>query len=92
MEYKIASSRFEDFETKTVRITAQASELGAVTATTITIPLADLKSDLTASDVLMAQNYTDGTKAVASISGTNLVLTDTAIAATDVFNLVIRLK
>ncbi len=92
MEYKLKSPLLQDIETKTVRITALASELGVVTATTISIPLANLRSDVTAADVLIAQNYTDGTKATASIVGTDLVLTDAAIAASDVFNLVLRLK
>lgn len=94
MEYKTPSPKFQDIETKTLRLTATASELGTVTATTISIPLANLSadSDTVAADVLVAQNYTDGTKATASIVGTDLVLTDAAIAASDVFQIVIRLK
>lgn len=93
MEYKVASPALQDIETKTLRITAKASELGAVTATTITIPLSAFgPDDIAATDVLVAKNLTDATAATPSISGTNLVLTDAAIAATDLFDLVIRLK
>jgi hypothetical protein len=92
-KYSIASQKLQDIAIKTVRLTAKAGELGAVTATTITIPLADISSDaIAAADVLVANNITEDTAAVASISGTNLVLTDTAIAATDLIDLVIRLK
>lgn len=92
MEYKVASAKFQDIETKTVRITATAAELGAVAATTITIPLSDINEDIVAADVLVANNLTDGTAATPSIVGTDLVLTDVAIAASDLFDLVIRLK
>lgn len=92
-DYRIASAKLQNLEAKTIRLTAKASELGAVTATTITIPLADIGfDDIAATDVLVAQNLTDSTAATPSISGSNLVLTDTAIAATDLFNLVIRIK
>lgn len=93
MEYKVASPKLQDIQTKTVRITAKASELGTVTATTITIPLADINAEaIVAADVLVANNLTDSTAATPSISGSDLVLTDVAIAATDLFDLVIRLK
>jgi hypothetical protein len=93
MEYKVASPKLQDIQTKTVRVTAKASELGTVTATTITIPLSAISAvAIEASDVLVAKNLTDSTAATPSIVGSNLVLTDTAIAATDLFDLVIRLK
>lgn len=93
MKYQIASAKFQDLNTKTVRLTAKAHELGEVTATTITIPLADISDEaIEASDVLVANNLTDSTAATPSIVGTDLVLTDVAIAATDLFDLVIRLK
>jgi hypothetical protein len=92
-KYSIASQKLQDIAIKTVRLTARAGELGAVTATTITIPLADISNEaIAATDVLVARNITDSTSPVASISGTNLVLTDAAIAATDLIDLVIRLK
>ena len=93
MEYKVSSSKLQDIETKTVRITAKASELGAVTSTTITLPLSDIAPEaIAASDVLVSRNLTDSTAMTPSISGSNLVLTDLAIAATDLIDLVIRLK
>jgi hypothetical protein len=93
MEYQVKSSQLQDILAKTVRLTAKASELGAVTATTITIPLEDLSADpIEASDVLVSRNLTDATAMTPSISGSNLVLTDLAIAASDKIDLVIRLK
>lgn len=93
MEYQVKSQKLQDAMDKTVRITAKASELGAVTATTITIPLADFSADaIEATDVLVANNLTDATAMTPSISGTNLILTDAAIAATDLIDMVIRLK
>ena len=93
MKYQVSSQKLQDIQTKTVRITASAQELGAVTATTITIPLSDFASDaIAASDVKVAKNLTDATTMTPSISGSNLVLTDSAIAATDLIDLVIRLK
>lgn len=93
MEYKLVSPQLQDIQTKTVRITARAAELGVVTATTITIPLEDIGvDDIAAADVLVARNLTDSTAATPSVVGANLVLTDAAIAVTDLFDLVIRLK
>jgi hypothetical protein len=93
MEYQVKSQKLQDIEVKTVRLTARAQELGAVTATTITIPLADLAADaIEASDVLIAKNITDATTMSASIVSSDLVLTDAAIAASDIIDLVIRLK
>jgi hypothetical protein len=93
MEYKVNSEKLQNIQTKTVRLTARASELGAVTSTTITIPLSDLSPDaIAASDVLVARNLTDSTAMTPSISSSNLVLTDLAIAVGDLIDLVIRLK
>lgn len=93
MEYKVTSPQIQDIQTKTLRITAKAQELGAVDATTITIPLAAISEDaIEATDVLVANNLTDSTAATPTIVGTDLVLTDVAIAATDLFDIVIRLK
>jgi hypothetical protein len=93
MSYQVKSQKLSDLQDKTVRLTAKASDLGAVTATTITIPLADFSADnLEASDVLVANNLTDATAMTPSISGSNLVLTDVAIAASDKIDLVIKLK
>ena len=93
MKYQVKRQKLQDIQTKTVRLTAQAQELGAVTATTITIPLADLSSDaIAAADVRVAKNLTDATAMTPSISGTDLILTDVAIAATDLIDLVIKLK
>jgi hypothetical protein len=93
MEYQVKSQKLQDILQSTVRLTAKAQELGAVTATTITIPLADISADaIAATDVLVARNLTDSTAMTPSISGTNLVLTDAAIAVTDLIDVVIRLK
>lgn len=93
MKYQVKSQKLQDLQVKTVRLTAQAQELGAVTATTITIPLADLSSDaIAAADVRVANNLTDATVMTPSIVGTDLVLTDVAIAASDIIDLVIKLK
>ena len=93
MKYQVKSQKLQDIQTKTVRLTAQAQELGAVTATTITSRLADLSSDaIAAADVRVAKNLTDATAMTQSISGTDLILTDVAIAATDLIDLVIKLK
>jgi hypothetical protein len=93
MKYQVKSQKLQDLQVKTVRLTAQAQELGAVTATTITIPLADLSSDaIVAADVRVARNLTDATAMTPSIVGSDLVLTDAAIAASDIIDLVIKLK
>jgi hypothetical protein len=93
MSYQVKSQKLSDLQNKTVRLTAAASDLGAVTSTTLTIPLSDLSSDaIEAGDVLIAQNLTDATAMTPSISGVNLVLTDVALAASDKINLVIKLK
>lgn len=93
MKYQVKSQKLQDLQVKTVRLTAQAQELGAVTATTITIPLADFSSDaIVAADVRVAKNLSEATAMTPSIVGSNLVLTDAAIAAADLIDLVIRLK
>lgn len=93
MKYQVKSQKLQDLQVKTVRLTAQAQELGAVTATTITIPLADFSSDaIAATDVRVANNLSEATAMTPSISGSNLVLTDAAIAAGDIIDLVIKLK
>lgn len=95
MKYQVKSQKLQDLQVKTVRLTAEAQELGVINAlaTTITIPLADFSSDaIVAADVKVAKNLTDVTTVIPSIVGSNLVLTGTAIAATDLIDLVIRLK
>jgi hypothetical protein len=93
MEYQVKSSKLQDQIDRTVRLTAKAGDLGAVTATTLTIPLADFSADaIAASDVIVAKNLTDATTLTPSISGDNLVLTDVALAASDIVDLVIKLK
>lgn len=93
-KYALSSQKLQDIATKTVRLTARAAELGAVTSTTVTIPLADISTvdNIAATDVLVARNLTDSTAMTPSISGAKLVLTDVAVAATDLVDLVIRLK
>lgn len=93
MEYTVKSQKLQDVITKTIRLTAPAQDLGAVTSTTLTIPLADLSADaIEAADVIVARNLTDATALTPSISGSNLVLTDVALAASDIVDIVIKLK
>ena len=97
MKYQVKSQKLQDLQVKTVRLTAEAQELGVINAlaTTITIPLADFSSDaIVAADVRVANNLSEATAMTPSISidGLNLVLTDVAIAAADLIDLVIRLK
>ena len=89
-KYALSSQKLQDIATKTVRLTAKAAELGAVTATTVTITLADISTvdSIAATDVLVARNLTDSTAMTPSISGTNLVLTDVAVATTDLVALI----
>ena len=93
MEYQVKSQKLQDAIIKTVRLTAQAQDLGAVAANVLTIPIADLSSDdISAADVLVANNLSDATAMTPAISGSNLTLTDVALAATDIVDIVIRLK
>jgi hypothetical protein len=93
MKYQVKSQELQDVMIKTVRLTARAQELGSVASNVLTIPLADLSADaIEASDVLVARNLTDATALTPAISGSNLTLTDVALAATDVIDLVIKLK
>lgn len=93
MKYQVKSQELQDLMIKTVRLTARAQELGSVAANVLTIPLADLSADnIEASDVLVARNLTDATALTPAISGSNLTLTDVALAATDIVDLVIKLK
>lgn len=93
MKYQVKSQELQDLMIKTVRLTARAQDLGSVAANVLTIPLADLSADaIEASDVLVARNLTDVTALTPAISGSNLTLTDVALAATDIVDIVIRLK
>ena len=93
MEYQVKSQQLQDLMIRTVRLTARAQELGSVAANVLTIPLSELSADaIEASDVLVARNLTDATALTPSIVGSNLRLTDVALAATDVIDLVIKLK
>lgn len=93
MEYQVKSQKLQDVISKTVRLTARAQEIGSVAANVLTIPLADISSDaIEASDVLVARNLTDSTALTPAISGANLTLTDVALAATDLVDIVIKLK
>jgi hypothetical protein len=93
MKYQVKSQELQDVMIKTVRLTARAQELGSVAANVLTIPLADLSADaIEASDVLVARNLTDVTALTPAISGSNLTLTDVALAATDIVDIVIKLK
>jgi hypothetical protein len=93
MKYQVKSQELQDLMIKTVRLTARAQELGSVASNVLTIPLADLSADaIEASDVLVARNLTDATALTPAISGSNLTLTDVALAATDIVDIVIKLK
>ncbi len=93
MEYQVKSSKLQDILSKTVRLTAKAGDLGSVASNVLTIPLADLSADaIAASDVLKATNLSEATEATPSISGENLLITDVALVATDIVDIVIKLK
>jgi hypothetical protein len=94
MEYQVKSSKLQDLLLKTVRLTAKASDLGSVDSDILSIPLSDLSADaIEASDVLIANNATEATPLTATISGSNLELEDaTSLAASDIVDLVIKLK
>lgn len=95
MKYQVPSSKLQNIQIKTLRLTAKASELGSVAANVLTIPLSDISSDsILASDVLVATNLSEETAITPSISidGSNLLLTDVALVGTDLVDLVIKLK
>ena len=93
MKYQVKSQELQDLMIKTVRLTARAQEIGSVAANVLTIPLADRSADaIETSDVLVARNLTDATALTPAISGSNLTLTDVALAATDIVDIVIKLK
>lgn len=93
MEYQVKSQKLQDVMTKTIRLTAPAQDLGSVASNVLTIPLSDISADaIAASDVLVARNLTDDTALTPAISGSNLTLTDVALAAGDIIDLVIKLK
>lgn len=93
MKYQVPSSKLQDIQTKTLRLTAKASELGSVAANVLTIPLSDISPDaIIAADVIVAQNLSEETALTPSISGSNLLLTDVALVGSDLVNLVIKLK
>jgi hypothetical protein len=93
MKYQVPSSKLQNIQIKTLRLTAKASELGSVAANVLSIPLADISSDsISASDVLVAENLSEETAITPTVVGSNLVLTDVALVGTDLVNLVIKLK
>ena len=93
MKYQVPSSKLQNIQIKTLRLTAKASELGSVAANVLTIPLSDISSDsILASDVLVATNLSEETAITPSIVGSNLLLTDVAMVGTDLVDLVIKLK
>jgi hypothetical protein len=93
MKYQVPSSKLQNIQIKTLRLTAKASELGSVAANVLSIPLADISSDsISASDVLVAENLSEETAITPTVVGSNLVLTDVALVGADLVNLVIKLK
>jgi hypothetical protein len=93
MKYQVPSSKLQNIQIKTLRLTAKASELGSVAANVLSIPLADISSEsISASDVLVAENLSEETAITPTVVGLNLVLTDVALVGSDLVNLVIKLK
>jgi hypothetical protein len=93
MKYQVPSSKLQNIQIKTLRLTAKASELGSVAANVLSIPLADISADsISASDVLVAENLSEETAITPTIVGSNLVLTDVALVGANLVNLVIKLK
>ena len=93
MKYQVPSSKLQNLQIKTLRLTAKASDLGSVASNVLTIPLSDISSEsISAADVLVAENLSEETAATPSISGSNLLLTDVALVGSDLINLVIKLK
>lgn len=92
--YQVPNPKLADIIEGTIRITRAAGDLGAVTATTLTIPLVAFSKDVTiaAANVLVARNLTDATALTPSVVGDDLVLTDVALAAGDIIDLVIKVK
>lgn len=108
MKYQVKSSKLQDVQSKTVRFTAPAEDLGPVSSNALKIQLNDLiefndqeefRTQLS-SRILIAKNLTEDTTLVASIpenpvdSGLypELILQDVAMLKTDVLDLVIKLK
>ena len=56
MEYKVASPKLQDIQTKTVEIYATAGELGTISSGNLQISVADIQSGLESSDVIVATN------------------------------------
>lgn len=93
MKYQVPSSKLQNIQIKTLRLTAKASDLGTVAANVLTIPLSDISSDpIIATDVLVANNLSEETAITPSIVGSNLLLTDVAMVGSDLVDLVIKLK
>lgn len=93
MKYQVPSSKLQNIQIKTLRLTAKASDLGTVAANVLTIPLSDISSDsILATDVLVAKNLSEETAITPSIVGSNLLLTDVALVSSDLVDLVIKLK
>jgi hypothetical protein len=93
MKYQVSSSKLQNIQIKTLRLTAKASDLGSVAANVLTIPLSDISSDsISAADVIVATNLSEDTAITPSIDGSDLLLTDVALVGTDIVDLVIKLK
>jgi len=93
MKYQVPSSKLQNVQIKTLRLTAKASDLGTVAANVLTIPLSDISSDaISATDVLVAKNLSEETALTPTVVGSNLRLTDVALVGSDLVDLVIKLK
>lgn len=100
MKYQVKSDKLQDVQSNTIRFTAPAQDLSKVTSNAISLSLSDLLDSANIADfkihfasrVLVAKNLTDSTALTPSISGDSLVLTDVAMAGTDVLDIVIKIK
>ena len=100
MKYQVKSQKLQDVQANTIRFTAPAQDLGSVASNALSIPLEDLLDSADIADfkvhvlsrVLIAKNLTDSTSLTPSISSESLVLTDVAMAKTDLLDIVIKIK
>ena len=94
MEYKVNSPKLQDIETKTVELYATAAELGELDSGNLEIAVADIQSDLEATDVIVATNLSISSEALTPTVTDGVLTLDgtSAISAANKIHLVIRLK
>ena len=92
MEYKLKSAALQDLQTKTVRLTAKAGDLGTISSGNLVIPAADLNSALVAADFLVANNLSAAEPCTVTLGSGNFTLdSTTAITASSLIDIVIKL-